>query len=73
MKKLFALLLSLALMFTLCVSALATEVTQPSSSDAAETVATGPNGANVMAVICGILAVLGGIYLFFGLKRSKDL
>ena len=81
MKMIFAILLCLMLMMSLVLPVAATESstasTAPSSSTSVEQARDAaygnPTNANVMAVICVIIIVLGGAYLIFGVKRSRDL
>ena len=74
MKKIFAILLCLMLMMSLVLPAAATEPSSSTSVEQARDAAYGnPSNANVMAVICVIIIVLGGAYLIFGVKRSRDL
>ena len=69
MKKILSLLLCVMLLGTMLVPVSATEATQPTTGEEAPLPA---NGANVMAIICLVLIVLGVLYLVFGLKKSRQ-
>ena len=72
MKKMFALLLCLALLGTMMLPVLATESTADTTPTTGTQAPQGAqNGSHAMAILCGVLVVAGGAYLAFGMKKMK--
>ena len=71
MKRLLAWFLCLMLLGVWMLPVTATEATVPTENE--EALPANSNGSHVMAVVCLVILVAGGIYLFVSFRKSGRL
>ena len=69
MRKIFALLLCLAMVAAMMLPVAATQDTVPTTTG--DTPQPVPGGSHTMAIICLVVLVLGGVYLLLTFRRKR--